>query len=80
MTLAPVRPAVPVGRHSLLFGRRALALVTPDMAVSPLAGSGHFSAQPQREQLPLGQRYALGTMTVRARWTVLRMTAVWSHV
>jgi GH15 family glucan-1,4-alpha-glucosidase len=80
---------VPIERHSLLSDRRATALVTPDADVtwlchpspdSPalfdriLGGSGHFSIRPQKEQLPLGQRYAPGTMKVRTRWTGLQIT------
>jgi GH15 family glucan-1,4-alpha-glucosidase len=89
LTELPVRLAVPIERHSLLSDRRALALVTPDADVtwlchpspdSPalfaalLGGSGHFSVRPQKDQLPLGQRYAPGTMTVQTRWTGLRVT------
>ncbi len=89
LTALPVRLAVPIERHSLLSDRRALALVTPDADVtwlchpapdSPalfaalLGGSGHFSVRPQKHQLPLGQRYVPGTMTVQTRWTGLQVT------
>ena len=90
LTQSPlVRTAVPIERHSLLSDRRALALVTPDADVtwlcqpapdSPalfsrlLGGEGHFSIRPQKDQLPLGQRYASGAMTVQTRWTTLQVT------
>jgi hypothetical protein len=89
LTAVPVRLAVPIERHSLLSDRRALALVAPDADVtwlchpapdSPalfaalLGGSGHFSVRPQKDQLPLGQRYVPGTMTVQTRWTGLQVT------
>ncbi|MFI6094332.1 glycoside hydrolase family 15 protein [Lentzea sp. NPDC051213] len=89
LTEAPVRPAVPIERHSLLSNRRALALVTPDADVtwlcqpspdSPalfaklLGGDGHFSIRPRKDQLPLGQRYVPGTMSVQTRWTGLQVT------
>lgn len=89
LTALPVNLAVPIERHSLLSDRRAFALITPDADVtwlchpapdSPalfaalLGGSGHFSVRPQKDQLPLGQRYAPGTMTVQTRWTGLRVT------
>ncbi|GAB2831308.1 hypothetical protein JOD27_000906 [Lentzea nigeriaca] len=89
LTELPVRVAVPIERHSLLSDRRALALVTPGADVtwlchpspdSPalfaalLGGSGHFSVRPQKDQLPLGQRYVPGTMTVQTRWTGLQVT------
>ncbi|WP_189152673.1 trehalase-like domain-containing protein [Lentzea pudingi] len=84
-----MRAAVPIERHSLLSDRRAFALVTPDADVtwlcqpapdspalfaSLLGGDGHFSVRPQRNQLPLGQQYAPGTMSVRTRWTGLQVT------
>ncbi|MCP2241640.1 Glucoamylase (glucan-1,4-alpha-glucosidase), GH15 family [Lentzea aerocolonigenes] len=89
LTQLPVRTAVPIERHSLLSDRRALALVTPDADVtwlcqpapdSPalfaklLGGEGHFSIRPRKDQLPLGQRYAPGCMTVQTRWTGLQVT------
>jgi trehalose-phosphatase len=41
-----------------------------------LGGSpaGHFSVLPERERLPLGQRYRPGTMTVETRWSGLTVT------
>ncbi|GAA3629134.1 hypothetical protein GCM10022267_14640 [Lentzea roselyniae] len=89
LTELPVRVAVPIERHSPLSDRRALALVTSDADVtwlchpapdSPalfaalLGGSGHFSIRPQKDQLPLGQRYVLVAMTVQTRWTGLQVT------
>ncbi|HEX5406042.1 MAG TPA: trehalose-phosphatase [Pseudonocardiaceae bacterium] len=35
------------------------------------AGAGHFSVRPERNGLPLGQRYVPSTMTVQTRWSQL---------
>ncbi len=41
-----------------------------------LGGSraGHFSVEPEREGLPLGQRYRSGTMSVETRWSGVTVT------
>jgi trehalose-phosphatase len=36
--------------------------------------AGHFSIRPQRDTLPLGQRYVPGTMTLETRWSGLLVT------
>ena len=36
--------------------------------------AGHFSVRPHRDCLPLGQRYAPGTMTLETRWPGLLVT------
>jgi trehalose-phosphatase len=36
--------------------------------------AGHFSVRPQRDMLPLGQRYVPGTMTLETRWPRLLVT------
>jgi trehalose-phosphatase len=36
--------------------------------------AGHFSVRPERDGLPLGQRYRPGTMTVETRWSGLTVT------
>lgn len=41
--------------------------------------AGHFSIGPQREALPLSQRYVEGTMTVETRWASLLVTDYLSH-
>jgi trehalose 6-phosphate phosphatase len=41
--------------------------------------SGHFAIGPQREALPLSQRYVDGTMTVETSWASLRVTDYLSH-
>jgi trehalose-phosphatase len=38
------------------------------------AGAGHFSIKPDRNGLPLGQRYLPNTMTVETRWSRLLVT------
>jgi trehalose-phosphatase len=38
------------------------------------APAGHFTVQPERGGLPLGQRYRPGTMTVETRWSGLTVT------
>jgi trehalose 6-phosphate phosphatase len=41
--------------------------------------AGHFAIGPQREALPLSQRYVDGTMTVETRWASLVVTDYLSH-
>jgi trehalose 6-phosphate phosphatase len=41
--------------------------------------AGHFSVRPQREALPLGQRYVTGTMTLETRWPGLLVTDYLDH-
>jgi trehalose-phosphatase len=36
--------------------------------------AGHFAVAPDRDRLPLGQRYRTGTMTVETRWSGLTVT------
>ncbi|HEY2947015.1 MAG TPA: trehalose-phosphatase [Micromonosporaceae bacterium] len=36
--------------------------------------AGHFSVRPERDGLPLGQRYRTATMTVETRWSGLTVT------
>ena len=43
------------------------------------ANAGHFTVGPQREALPLSQRYVDGTMTVETRWASLLVTDYLSH-
>jgi trehalose-phosphatase len=43
------------------------------------AGAGHFSVKPERNGLPLGQRYVPGTMTVETRWSQLLVTDYLVH-
>ena len=43
------------------------------------ANAGHFAIGPQREALPLSQRYVDGTMTVETRWASLLVTDYLSH-
>jgi len=38
------------------------------------SAAGHFTIQPERGGLPLGQRYRPGTMTVETRWSGLTVT------
>ena len=38
------------------------------------SSAGHFTIRPEREVLPLGQRYRPGTMTVETRWSGLTVT------
>jgi trehalose-phosphatase len=42
-------------------------------------GAGHFSVRPERNGLPLGQRYVPGTMTVETRWSQLLVTDYLVH-
>lgn len=42
--------------------------------------AGYFSVRPDRNGLPLGQRYAPGTMTVETRWSRLLVTDYLDHV
>lgn len=42
-------------------------------------GAGHFSVRPDRDRLPLGQRYLAGTMTVETRWSGLLVTDYLEH-
>lgn len=41
--------------------------------------AGHFSIRPERDSLPLGQRYVPGTMTLETRWPGLRVTDYLDH-
>ncbi|WP_068279278.1 trehalose-phosphatase [Aldersonia kunmingensis] len=41
--------------------------------------AGHFSIGPQRESLPLSQRYLDGTMTVETRWAALQVIDYLPH-
>ena len=50
----------------------ASAAVFADLLGGPSAG--HFSIRPQRDGLPLGQRYLPGTMTLQTRWSRLLVT------
>ncbi len=43
------------------------------------SGAGHFSVRPERNGLPLGQRYVPGTMTVETRWSQLLVTDYLVH-
>ncbi|SHE76168.1 trehalose-phosphatase [Streptoalloteichus hindustanus] len=43
------------------------------------AGAGHFWVKPERNGLPLGQRYLPGTMTVETRWSRLLVTDYLDH-
>jgi trehalose 6-phosphate phosphatase len=43
------------------------------------ANAGHFAIGPQRDALPLSQRYVSGTMTVETRWASLLVTDYLSH-
>ena len=40
---------------------------SPTCSAAP--GPGYFSVAPERQGLPLGQRYRPGTMTVETRWS-----------
>lgn len=42
-------------------------------------GAGHFTVKPERNGLPLGQRYLPGTMTVETRWSRLVVTDYLEH-
>jgi trehalose 6-phosphate phosphatase len=52
--------------------------VFADLLGGPTAG--YFSVHPDRNGLPLGQRYAPGTMTVETRWSRLLVTDYLDHV
>jgi trehalose-phosphatase len=43
------------------------------------ANAGHFEIGPERESLPLSQRYVDGTMTVETRWASLLVADYLSH-
>jgi trehalose-phosphatase len=53
------------------------AAVFADLLGGPSAG--HFSIRPQRDALPLGQRYLPGTMTLETRWPGLLVTDYLDH-
>ncbi|MGH3759111.1 trehalose-phosphatase [Actinophytocola sp.] len=53
------------------------AAVFADLLGGP--GAGHFSIMPERDGLPLGQRYLPGTMTVETRWSGLLVTDYLDH-
>jgi trehalose-phosphatase len=53
------------------------AAVFSDLLGGPSAG--HFSIKPERNGLPLGQRYLSGTMTVETRWSRLLVTDYLEH-
>lgn len=53
------------------------AAVFSDLLGGPSAG--HFSIKPERNGLPLGQRYLPGTTTVETRWSRLLVTDYLDH-
>ncbi|WP_209707819.1 trehalose-phosphatase [Crossiella equi] len=53
------------------------AAIFADLLGGPSAG--HFSIKPERNGLPLGQRYVPGTMTVETRWSKLLVTDYFDH-
>jgi trehalose 6-phosphate phosphatase len=55
----------------------ASAAVFADLLGGPSAG--HFSIRPQRDGLPLGQRYLPGTMILQTRWSRLLVTDYLDH-
>jgi trehalose-phosphatase len=55
----------------------ASAAVFAELLGGPVAG--HFSVRPEREALPLGQRYVPGTMTLETRWSRLLVTDYLDH-
>ncbi len=55
----------------------ASAAVFADLLGGPAAG--HFSVRPERDALPLGQRYVPGTMTLETRWSRLLVTDYLDH-
>jgi trehalose-phosphatase len=57
--------------------RPASAAVFAELLGGPAAG--HFSVRPERDTLPLGQRYAPGTMTLETRWSQLLVTDYLDH-
>lgn len=54
------------------------AAVFADLLGGPSAG--YFSIRPQRDGLPLGQRYLPGTMTIETRWPELLVTDYLVHL
>lgn len=54
------------------------AAVFADLLGGPPAG--YFSIRPERDGLPLGQRYLPGTMTVETRWSQLLVTDYLVHL
>ena len=48
------------------------AAIFADLLGGPRAG--HFSVAPQRQGLPLGQRYRPSTMSVETRWSGMTVT------
>jgi trehalose 6-phosphate phosphatase len=55
----------------------ASAAVFAELLGGPAAG--HFSVRPERDALPLGQRYVRGTMTLQTRWSRLLVTDYLDH-
>ncbi|MGH3403041.1 MAG: trehalose-phosphatase [Streptosporangiaceae bacterium] len=55
----------------------ASTAVFADLLGGPSAG--HFTVRPQRDTLPLGQRYRPGTMTLETRWPGLLVTDYLDH-
>lgn len=55
----------------------ASASIFADLLGGPPAG--HFSVRPERDCLPLGQRYVPGTMTLETRWPGLLVTDYLDH-
>jgi len=55
----------------------ASASIFADLLGGPPAG--HFSVSPERDCLPLGQRYVPGTMTLETRWPGLLVTDYLDH-
>ncbi|HEY2442220.1 MAG TPA: trehalose-phosphatase [Streptosporangiaceae bacterium] len=55
----------------------ASAAVFAELLGGPTAG--HFSIRPQRDALPLGQRYVPGTMALETRWPGLLVTDYLDH-
>jgi trehalose 6-phosphate phosphatase len=55
----------------------ASAAVFAELLGGPSAG--HFSIRPERNGLPLGQRYLPGTMTLETRWSRLLVTDYLDH-
>jgi trehalose 6-phosphate phosphatase len=53
------------------------AAVFAELLGGPAAG--HFSVRPERDALPLGQRYVTGTMTLETRWPRLTVTDYLDH-
>jgi trehalose 6-phosphate phosphatase len=55
----------------------ASAAVFAELLGGPAAG--YFSVRPERDGLPLGQRYVPGTMTLETRWSRLLVTDYLDH-